>query len=277
MVPRRFLPSRSILSPPCIDPGGDESTIDPEMRRAGRYVAGVLQPTSSESPAVPRQQRRSVRLLRPGGYLVGVVTLTALQLLRRTGARSWNTLHAEDGFVFFQDAYDRRGPTVLFEGYAGYLQLPPRVFGEIADVVGVAGLARTSAVLAAVTGALLAAFVYWSSQRCVASRGVRLALAGYLFLMPPAVFEVTASTTNTIWLFIAVTPWVLLGPSDSSGAVVVRSVVAALAASASVLALAFLPFRGGRGDAASLSEGLDRLRRVRGHRGAAGARVAAYR
>ena len=211
------------------------SQIEDPTRDAARA------PTSAPPGAIPvaavsAAARRTTRLL--GALaLAGAV---ALPLLRQRGAPSWNTIWGEDGWVYFQQAHDH-GLSVLLRGYAGYLQLAPRVLAVPSVLVPVHDLTRYFAVAAALVGAMLAWFVYWATEGWVDSRGVRVALASLVVLAPALGYENTANVTNTIWILLAVAPWALVARSDGRRAVLLRGLVAFASATATALSVVFLP------------------------------------
>ena len=188
----------------------------------------------SEPPVRRRWATRAVTALL-------LVLAVVLPLLRQRGAPSWDTIWAEDGWIYFQQAHDH-GISVLFRGYAGYLQLPPRLLAAIAGLVPIDHLAAYLAVSAAVVGAGLAWFVYWASSAWVDSRPARVALASLVVLMPALGYENTATITNLIWIFAAVTPWALVSTAQGRWAVVARSSVVLLSATATLLSVIFVPF-----------------------------------
>ena len=134
-----------------------------------------------------------------------------------------------------------RGDSRLFRGWNGYLQLPPRVLGAVSTFVPVRDLAVFCAVSAQIVNATLAVFVYWASATWIRSRLLRVALASLVVLVPALGYENTATITNTIWTFAAVAPWALVSSAERRAAVVARSAVAFLAATATPLTLIYLP------------------------------------
>ena len=180
--------------------------------------------------------RRRTRLLGALAFALAV----GLPLLRQRGAPSWNTIWGEDGWVYYQQAHDH-GLSVLLRGYAGYLQLTPRLLAVPTIVVPVADLARYFAVMGVLVGALLAWFVYWATEGWIDARAVRLALAGLVVLAPALGYENTANVTNTIWILLAVAPWALVARSESRRAVLLRSLVVFASATATALSALFLP------------------------------------
>lgn len=174
-----------------------------------------------------------------GGLLLAAAAI--LPLFRQTGARSWNTIWAEDGFVYFQQARRQGGLAVLFHGYNGYLQLPPRILAVFATFVPIHDLSVYLALAATVVGALLAWFTYQTTEQWIGSRLVRLALASMVALMPALGVELTANITNIIWVFVAVAPWALVSLAERPWDVAIRGVVAVLAAASSSLSFLLLP------------------------------------
>jgi hypothetical protein len=163
-----------------------------------------------------------------------------LPLLRQRGARSWNTVWGEDGWLYFQQAHDH-GTSVLLRGYAGYLQLLPRLLIVPATWIGIDHLALYEAVVAATVGAGLAWFVYRATAGWVDSTWVRVALASQVVLLPALGYENLGNLTNTIWILFAIAPWALVATSERTSGVVARSLVAFVAATATALTAIFLP------------------------------------
>lgn len=171
--------------------------------------------------------------------LLGLAVL--LPLLRETGVHSWRRVFAEDGPVYAEAALRRGGLAVVFEGSAGYLQLPPRLLASVSSIIPLDLLALYLAVSGAVVGALLAWFVYVATAGWISSRVVRLALASQVVLMDIAAVEVTGSITNTIWPLYAVLPLALVTVATRRRQVVVAAGVAFFAATATPLTVVFIP------------------------------------
>jgi hypothetical protein len=186
-------------------------------------------------PSAPRRGRWE-RLVGAGLLALAVV----LPLLRQTGVPSWDTIWGEDGWVYFQQAHDH-GAGVLIRGYAGYLQLAPRLLSVASVLVPLRDLTWYFALLASVVGAGLAWFVYWASEGWIDSRPVRIAFASLVVLMPALGYENTANVTNTIWILFGMAPWAFLSMSEGRRATVLRGGVAFASATATALAAVFLP------------------------------------
>jgi hypothetical protein len=196
-------------------------------------VDGSSAPVVTTSPA----RRRPIPRLLAASLLVGAAVVP---LLRQTGVHSWDTIWGEDGWVYFQQAHDH-GLSVVMRGYSGYLQLAPRILAIPSVVVPIRQLALYFALASGLVGAALAWFVFWASADWIDSRSVRLALASLVVLMPALGYENTANATNTIWILLAVAPWALLSLSERSRDVLICSVVAFAAATATALAAVLSP------------------------------------
>lgn len=211
-----------------------------------RTTADASEPGAGSPPLVPEARRGPVerfprsglsRALTTAGLLV---LATVLPLLRARHA-PWQAMFAEDGSIYAQQAI-REGPIhALFQGYAGYLQLPPRLLALGTPFVPTIELVHYFAVVGAVTGALLAWFVYVASSSWVSSRVVRLVLAASLVLADVVGWEVSGNATNTIWLFLGALPVALLCGRTRPRIVVSCAVVVFLAATSTALAVLFVP------------------------------------
>lgn len=84
---------------------------------------------------------------------------------------------AEDGWVFFADAFNESFPLVLFKPYAGYFHLLPRLIAELAGGLDFAVQPTAYAVVAGLCSALLLTLWYLPVFRChLASDGHRAAI-----------------------------------------------------------------------------------------------------
>ena len=174
--------------------------------------------------------------------VVGLVALaTLMPLLRQTGTSSWRAIFPEDGSVYGQQAIVEGPFAVLFRGYAGYLQLPPRLLAIGAPLVPTRQLTLYFALAGSFVAALLGWFVYWATEGWIASTPLRLMLATLVVLAPVMGFENTANITNTIWPLAAVAPWALVSLRESVPATWARGAVGCIAATASPLLFLFVP------------------------------------
>jgi hypothetical protein len=203
-------------------------------------------PESKDTPtAVPDRSRTATGVRRQFTPLaIGLLLFAAaviLPLFRQTGARSWQTIWAEDGFEYFEQARRYGGLAVIFRGYGGYLQLPPRLLAGVAALIPIHDVSIYLALSSTFVGALLAWFTFHVSEGWIPSTAVRLALASLVVVMPALGTENTANVTNTIWIFAAVAPWALVSLAERPLDIFLRSIVAFLAATSTSLCFLFLP------------------------------------
>jgi hypothetical protein len=173
--------------------------------------------------------------------LIFLLAAAALPLFRQRGTPSWETVWAEDGFLYTQQAVNRGAFHVVLRGYNGYLQLPPRLLALPTPLFSLRYLALYCSLTSVAVAALLAWGVYHWSRSWIGSRLLRLALASLVVLMPALGTDSTATITNLIWPFLAALPWALISMEERRRDVATRSVVAALGATSSLLSLCFLP------------------------------------
>ncbi|MGZ4681403.1 MAG: hypothetical protein ACXV8G_02955 [Acidimicrobiales bacterium] len=193
-----------------------------------------------ESAAGRRDQRDAGGISRPIGAAL-LLAAVVLPLLRQRGTPSWDSIWAEDGAIYAGPAIRDGGLSVLLRGYAGYLQLPPRLIALVIPLVPIRELALFTAVAGSVVNALLAWFVYRQSRGWIPTPLLRLALASSIVLGPVLLGENTANITNTIWSFAAVAPLAIGSMEERPASIVARSAVAFLAATSTALSFLFLP------------------------------------
>jgi hypothetical protein len=176
-----------------------------------------------------------------GIVLALLAIVFALQLMRQQGTHSWQTVWAEDAKYYGSQAIRQGGLHVLFQGYAGYLQLPPRLIAAFAPLIPLRSLSLYYALVGTLVGTLLAWFLYDTTEGWISSRLLRVVLAALLVLMPAAGKENTANVVNLIWTFLAVLPWALVSRQEGRNRTALRAVVVFLAATSTPLAAVFLP------------------------------------
>jgi hypothetical protein len=179
------------------------------------------------------------RIRGPIGFVVVATVLGCAAWLRLpTGAR--DTLWAEDGRNFLQDALDR-GFAPLLEPYGGYLHVVPRLlaavvvsFGDAADYALL--MTGLSAAVAGVCGAL----VWWSARQHVRP-AFALLIGATTVLAPLAAREVLGNAANLHTLLMWAAFWILLHrPRRLRGSIALAAVIL-LAALSEVQAVFLLP------------------------------------
>ncbi len=171
---------------------------------------------------------------------VAAVALGALVMLARIGGRpAWDSVYAEDPGIYLPAALAH--PWHLLQSYGGYLQLVPRLIGQIAALLPI----RYASVAFAVGGALVASacglFAYHASAGHVSSRGLRALLGMSVVLLPVAQLEIADNGVNSIWYLLAVLFWAALWRPRTRPGAAVAAVVAFAATASSSLAFLFAP------------------------------------
>ena len=192
---------------------------------------------------------------------IAVVALGAVVMLARLGGRpAWESVYAEDPGIYLPAALAH--PWHLLQSYGGYLQLVPRVIGQIAALLPI----KNASVAFAVGGALVASavglFAYHASEDIVRSWWLRVLVGLSVVLLPVAQLEIADNGLNTIWYLLATLFWAALWRPRTRAGAAVAAVVAFAAASSTSLALLYAPLFAARAVAVP--------RRLREHAASAG-------
>ncbi|HEY6276149.1 MAG TPA: hypothetical protein VIX86_07435 [Streptosporangiaceae bacterium] len=223
----------------------------PEVRAPGQAGPGAHPPPAADhgvrpvladlfpAPAGPAPRAGLARWAFPL-VQVAVVALGALVMLARIGGRpAWDSVWAEDPGVYLPGALAH--PWHLLQSYGGYLQLVPRLIGQIAALLPI----RYASVVFAVSGALVASacglFAYHASAGHVSSRWLRALLGLSVVLLPVAQLEIADNGVNSIWYLLVALFWAALWRPRTRAGAAVAAVVAFAAAASSSLAFLFAP------------------------------------
>ena len=160
------------------------------------------------------------------------------QLFRQTGVRSWQTVWAEDGRVFYGGTH---GLGDLVKPHAGYMQLAGRTLGLMAHAVPIDDVAIFYAVAGAVVTSLAALAVWCFAEQLVPSPWLRAVVALQVVLLPVLILEQVANGVNTLWAVTFAGWWALLYQPRRRSQAIAPAIVAGVATLSSVLALTFLP------------------------------------
>lgn len=158
--------------------------------------------SSSRPPATGRKTA-----LVAAGLTLGFAILALLRLPPHV----WGVVWAEDGRIFLEQRLDLGAIGSIFYPYAGYLQFMPRIITDIA--VAVAPLeyfAQLVTVLVCLVSGGIAALVFFLSRDLVSSVVLRLVIASVTVLLGSLRIEILGNMANIHWLFLWLTPWVLL-------------------------------------------------------------------
>jgi hypothetical protein len=171
---------------------------------------------------------------------VAVVALGAVVMLARMGGRpAWDSVWAEDPGIYLPWALAH--PWHVLQSYGGYLQLVPRLIGQVAALVPV----RHAAAVFAAGGALVASacglFVYYACAGQVSSRWLRALVGLSVVLLPVAQLEIADNGVNSIWYLLYALFWAALWrPRTRAGGAAAAAIAFAAAASTS-LGLLYAP------------------------------------
>jgi hypothetical protein len=135
---------------------------------------------------------------------------TVLQLLRPGFSASLNSLWAEDGPIFLQGALSEGFVDAVFNPYAGYLVLVPRLIGEAAAIVPLEQAAAVVSILSAAVAALSGIVVWCASAAHIRDPHLRGLLAALTVLVPVAGLESVDSAAYVPWYMLFATFWLLL-------------------------------------------------------------------
>lgn len=197
--------------------------------------------------------RRSWRALFPpdevgpwsarGSALAGVIVVVALivPLARHAGAGVLDTIWAEDGRVFLQDALTLAPHRALPRLYAGYLHLGPRLAAELATLFPIEAASELLVLVADAVTALCALAVFVASRSHLRSPWIRTLLALAVPLAPPAGVEVLNSIANAQWLLLFAAFWLLLWRPATTAGVVAASLLLVITALSAGLGILLLP------------------------------------
>lgn len=142
--------------------------------------------------------------------VAALMTLAIVLQLLRLGSASLDTLWAEDGSIFLQDAVASGFGSTLFDTYAGYLVLVPRLIGEAAALAPLADAAAAVSVLSAAVIAVSGLVVWCASAGHIRDPYLRGALAVATVLVPVAGQESVDSAAYVPWYMLFATFWLLL-------------------------------------------------------------------
>jgi hypothetical protein len=173
--------------------------------------------------------------------VLAILMLGVLGGLLRTGVSgTLDSAWAEDGRDFLASSLQDGAIPSLFEPYAGYGHLLPRLLTGIASVGPLSASAVIMAGAAVTVVGLLALVVFRASAGHVQNLWVRLVLAAFVVLQPVAT-EVLVSLANLQWYLLFTAFVVLVWSGTSTSATVIGGVVCLLTAASSPFGALLLP------------------------------------
>lgn len=172
-------------------------------------------------------------------HAVALAAGVLVMLARIPGQPAWYTIYNEDVDVYLEDALAR--PWHLFIPYAGYLQLMPRVVGQLAALLPLQLAAEVFALTGALTAAACAVLVFHASAGHIRSLTLRVLAGASVLLLPIATLEIADSTVGTSWYLLLALFWAALWRPRTRWGMAAAAAVAFLASSAEPLTLVFAP------------------------------------
>ena len=195
----RLSPQQAIAFAAMVAPTLD---FDEPHRRAKQVETWLLKDLPRTQRAVAFGESSGAHLVLPapswpqreGASAIAFVIALLLMIARRTDILTNAMFWAEDGAVFYADAYNH-GWQSLIQPYAGYLQLFPRIVFDVAALLPVRWAPLADVWVALLVRAALPAFIF-SSRLAWMDWRAKVALTAYYLLMPNLA-EVHANIVNT--------------------------------------------------------------------------------
>jgi hypothetical protein len=220
---------------------GDTShaVVMPDQQPDAGRVRRTLGELFPEAPP-PAGRTVSLRTLSVAIQVAAVGIATVVMLLRiPLRLPSWDTIYAEDYFVFLTQALQKHWN--IFIGYNSNWQFLPRVIAQFVVYLPITQASRAFAVAGALVAACCALFIYHASAGHIRSSWLRALLAVALVLLPAAPMEIIDSGVNSVWYVFPAMFWALLWRPRTRAGMAVALVLAFTAAASNSLCFLFVP------------------------------------
>lgn len=179
------------------------------------------------------------RPVRAAIEILAVLVAAAVMLLRVAHIPAWELVYAEDKGVFLVGALAH--PWDLLAPFAGYLELVPRILGQVVSLLPVWDAARVYAVSGALIAALCALFIYHASEGYIRSPWLRAMLGAALILLPLAPIEMADSGVASPWYLLPAAFWAVMWRPRSRWGMLAAGLTAFAAASSEIVAVIYIP------------------------------------
>ncbi len=166
-----------------------------------RVAAELFPPPPERGPRLPPARAAAV--------VIALLVLATVLSLLRLGTDGYRTIWAEDGTVFMQSAFTHGYWQAIFEPYAGYLNVVPRLIGGLGKVIPIQDAAAAIAILSAFCAALTGLAVWHGSAGHVRDPWLRRGLTVATALAATAGTEVLDSAAYVPWFMLVGTFWLL--------------------------------------------------------------------
>jgi hypothetical protein len=171
-----------------------------------------------------------------------VVIVGTIVSIARIPVAARNVLWAEDASIFVQTAFEDRPFGGVFDPYAGYLHLFPRVVSLI--VVNTAPLdfiPLVITIVACATTGLVAGATFVLLRSRIPQSLPRIAVATAIGFSSVAALEVNGTIANSHWYLLVGLFVALAAPQERTGPLILACVITALATLSDPLSAVFLP------------------------------------
>lgn len=233
------------------DQGPRDGMAGPALFQALFPAPPGLADAPADSPGAAAAARRARAVTVHAAILAaGMVVVLA----RIPGRPAWDTIYNEDLTVFLVDALAR--PWHLFIVYGGYVQLMPRLIGQLAALLPLRLAASVFALAGALTAAACAVLVFHASAGHIRSVALRALAGASVLFLPVVTLEIADSTVGAPWYLLLALFWAALWRPRTRAGMAAAAAIAFLASSTLPLTLVFAPLLAAR---------LVVLRRLREH------------
>ena len=204
---------------------------------AGRFRAalGTLFPVA---PSVPPRPPRE-RLVRACIEILAVLAAAVAMLFRVAHIPAWDLVYAEDNGVFLVGALAH--PWHLLTPFGGYLELVPRILGQIVSLLPLWDAPRIYAASGALIAAVCALFTYHASAGYIRSPWLRAMLGAALILLPLAPIEMADSGVTSPWYLLPTAFWAVIWRPRTRGGMLAAALMAFAAASSEIVVIIYIP------------------------------------
>jgi hypothetical protein len=160
-------------------------------------------------------------------------------LLRVAHIPAWDVVYAEDNGVFLVGALAH--PWDLLAPFGGYLELVPRILGQVASLLPLWDAAWVYAVSGALIAAVCALFTYHASEGYIRSPWLRAMLGAALILLPLAPMEMADNGVASPWYLLPAAFWAVMWRPRTGWGMLAAALMAFAAASSEIVAVIYLP------------------------------------
>jgi hypothetical protein len=170
---------------------------------------------------------------------LAVLVATVAMLLRVAHIPPWKMVYAEDKGVFLIGALAH--PWDLLAPFGGYLELVPRILGQIVSLLPIWDAARVYAVSGALIAAVCALFTYHASEGYIRSPWLRAMLGAALILLPLAPIEIADNGVNSPWYLFVTAFWAIMWRPQTRAGMLAAALMAFAATSSEIVTVIYLP------------------------------------